>query len=99
MGDVVAEGIKSSPKEKKLIDRLIYVAAVTYPLTTIPQIVDIFISKSSENVSLMTWLLYDAFTVIFLWYAIDKKLKPLIIEYCMWIVAQSAVVFLIMLYR
>lgn len=92
--------IAESPLErKKLIDRLIYIAAITYPLTTVPQILDIIINKSSENVSLLTWLLYDAFTIIFLWYAIDKKLKPLIVEYCMWIVAQTIVVFLILLYR
>jgi uncharacterized protein with PQ loop repeat len=95
----MAEIAKSSTESKKLIDKLIYIAAITYPLTTIPQIVDLFISKSSDNVSLLTWLLYDAFTFIFLWYAIEKKLKPLIIEYCMWIVAQTIVVFLILLYR
>jgi uncharacterized protein with PQ loop repeat len=95
----MAEIVKSSTESKKLIDKLIYIAAITYPLTTIPQIVDLFISKSSDNVSLLTWLLYDAFTFIFLWYAIEKKLKPLIIEYCMWIVAQTTVVFLILLYR
>lgn len=95
----MTEITKSYPENKKLIDRLIYVAAITYPLTTIPQIVDIFINKSSENVSLLTWILYDAFTLIFLWYAIEKRLKPLIIEYCLWIIAQSIVVFGILLYR
>lgn len=95
----MSEAVNSTTEEKKLIDRLIYVAAITYPLTTIPQIVDIFINKSAENVSLLTWLLYDAFTLIFLWYAIEKKLKPLIIEYCLWILAQSIVVVGIMMYR
>jgi uncharacterized protein with PQ loop repeat len=95
----MVELAKSSSESKKLIDKLIYIAAIAYPLTTVPQIVDLFISKSSENVSLLTWLLYDAFTFIFLWYAIEKKLKPLIIEYCMWIVAQTIVVLLILLYR
>lgn len=95
----MTEIAQSTSEDKKLIDRLIYVAAITYPLTTIPQIIDIFTSKSSENVSLLTWVLYDMFTFIFLWYAIDKKLKPLIIEYCLWIVAQSIVVILILAYR
>lgn len=36
---------------------------------------------------------------VFLWYAIQNKLKPLIIEYCLWIVAQSLVVLLILAYR
>jgi uncharacterized protein with PQ loop repeat len=93
------EDVQNPIEDKKFIDRLIYVAAITYPLTTIPQIADIVINKSSQNVSLLTWLLYDAFTVVFLWYAIEKKLKPLIIEYCLWIAAQSIVVVLILLYR
>jgi uncharacterized protein with PQ loop repeat len=95
----MTETAKTASEDKKLIDRLIYVAAIAYPLTTIPQIIDIFYNKSSENVSLLTWILYDAFTFIFLWYAIEKKLKPLIIEYCMWIVAQSIVVIGILIYR
>lgn len=95
----MTEIAKSSQDSRKLIDRLIYVAAITYPLTTLPQIIDMLISKSSENVSLLTWLLYDAFTFIFLWYAIEKKLKPLVIEYSMWIAAQSVVVILILIYR
>ena len=90
---------KSTLGKQKLIDKLIYIAAISYPLTTIPQIIDIFTNKSSVNVSLATWLLYDLFTFVFLWYAIEKKLKPLIIEYCLWIVAQSIVVFGILLYR
>ena len=95
----MTEIAKAASENKKLIDHLIYVAAIAYPLTTIPQIIDIFYNKSSENVSLLTWILYDAFTLIFLWYAIEKKLKPLIIEYCMWIVAQSIVVIGILIYR
>jgi hypothetical protein len=94
----MTEVAKSHTKNIKLIDRLIYIAAITYPLTTVPQIADIFINKSSGNVSILTWILYDAFTLIFLWYAIEKKLKPLILEYCLWIIAQSAVVIGILLY-
>ena len=94
----MTEAAKSRTKNIKLIDRLIYVAAITYPLTTIPQIADIFIHKSSGNVSILTWILYDAFTLIFLWYAIEKKLKPLILEYCLWIIAQSAVVIGVLIY-
>lgn len=90
--------ITTDHSPKKLIDKLIYWAAIVYPLTTIPQIMDIFSKKSSGDVSLATWLMYDLFTFVFLWYAIDKKLKPLIIEYCLWIIAQSIVVVGILLY-
>jgi uncharacterized protein with PQ loop repeat len=95
----MAQKVIELHEPKKLIDKLIYVVALTYPLSTIPQIVDIYASKSSENISLLTWLLYDAFTFVFLWYAIQNRLKPLIIEYSMWIVAQSIVVAGILIYR
>lgn len=94
----MTELAKSHPENKKLIDKVIYIAAITYPLTTLPQIFDIFINKSSGNVSISTWILYDAFTFIFLWYAVEKRLKPLVLEYCLWIIAQSVVVLGILLY-
>lgn len=95
----MTETTKSPIEEKKLIDRIIYFAAIIYPLTTIPQVVEIFAHKSAGNISLATWVSYDLFTVIFLWYAIEKKLKPLVIEYCLWIVTITLVVIGIMLYR
>lgn len=90
---------KSTIENKKLIDRIIYFAAIIYPLTTIPQIVDIFTRKSSANISLATWVSYELFTFIFLWYAIEKKLMPLIIEYLLWILAETLVVVGILMYR
>lgn len=95
----MTEIVQTPQEKKKFIDRLIYVVAIAYPLTTIPQISDIFTNKSSGNVSLLTWILYDLFTFIFLWYAVQNKLKPLVIEYCMWIIAQSIVVLGILLYH
>ena len=86
-------------KPKKFIDKLIYVVAIVYPLTTIPQIYDIFVYKSAMSISLLTWVLYDLFTCIFLWYAIENKLKPMIVEYSMWIIVQSIVVVGVFLYR
>ncbi|MFA5015218.1 MAG: hypothetical protein WC549_06735 [Actinomycetota bacterium] len=86
-------------KQTPFIDKIIYVAAIAYPLTTIPQIVTIFVDQSSANVSLATWVLYDIFTIVFLWYAISKKIKPLVLEYSLWIVAQTIVVIGILIYR
>ena len=85
-------------KDEKFINKFIYVAVVIYPLSTIPQIIDIFANRSAENVSLATWFMYDIITVIFLWYAIENKLKPLIIEYSLWLIAQSIVVTGILIY-
>ena len=86
-------------KQTTFIDKFIYVAAIAYPLTTIPQIVTIFVDRSSANVSLATWVLYDIFTIVFLWYAISKKIKPLVLEYSLWIVTQTIVVIGILIYR
>lgn len=76
-----------------------YVVALVYPLTTIPQIVTIFGNRSSQNVSLVSWLLYAVCSVITLIYALTYQLKPLIIEGVLWVVMYSAVLVGILAYR
>jgi uncharacterized protein with PQ loop repeat len=90
--------MKNEPSNVKFINKFIYFAAIVYPLTTIPQIIQIFTRKSAGNVSLLTWILYDLFTLVFLWYAIENRIRPLVIEYSMWLIAQSLVVLGIFLY-
>ena len=94
----IVNGMNSNKDKTTIINKLIYAAAIIYPLTTVPQILQIFIAKNATNVSLWTWVSYDLFTLIFLWYAISNRLKPLVIEYSMWLVAQSIVVLGILLY-
>lgn len=85
-------------KEKKQIDWLMWLAGLVGPISTIPQIYVIYVNKSATNISMLSWGLYSATTVVFLLYSIIHKLKPLIINSLLWLLADTAVIVGIMLY-
>ncbi len=68
------------------------VVAIIYPLTTLPQVIDIFRNHKADGISVLTWALYLIFTVFFLLYAVRRQLTPLIIGYSLWLVMEGAVV-------
>lgn len=79
-------------KEQTAIDRMMMLVGSLTPLATIPQIMTIYSAQSVENVSLLTWILYDLSAILFLSYAILHKLPPLIISSILWIIVDSAVI-------
>ena len=71
-----SNSIVSEATTKKL-DKLIAVLAFVSPLTVLPQIINIWVHKEVEGVSVMTWLLFLIFTLIYIAYAAahnDKRL-------------------------
>ena len=79
-------------KNKKMtsIDKLMYFASFAYPFTAIPQIIQVYTSKDVTSLSLISFALYVLFGSIFLAYAVNKKLKPLIIEGALWLLIYIA---------
>ena len=78
-------------KEKKQIDWLMWLAGLVGPISTIPQIYVIYANQSATDISLLSWLMYTATTMIFLLYSIIHKLRPLIINSVLWMIANVAV--------
>ena len=66
-------------------DKLVMVATVAYPLTAVPQIVKVFSTHSAHDLSLTSWVLYAILESIFLVYAIQKRLVPIIIQDSIWL--------------
>ena len=79
--------------------KLIYLASVAYPLTTIPQIIEIYGNQSAQNLSLLSWCLYLFFALVFLSYGLHQKLKPIILLESLWVVTYAVVIFGILLYQ
>jgi len=69
---------------------VIYFASFAGPVMTIPQIYDVWTSKS-PSVSELTWASYIIIAVIWLYYGIVHKEKPIILSNVLWIVAEAAV--------
>ena len=81
------------------IDKLMYFASFAYPFTAVPQIVQVYTSKDVTSLSLVSFALYVVFGSIFLAYAANKKLKPLIIEGALWLLIYLAMLVGIILFN
>ena len=75
------------------IDRVVTVIAFVGPLSSLPQIFEIwFVDKSAAGVSVITWTAFVLMAVIWLLYGIVHKQRPIVISNALWIVAQSLIV-------
>jgi len=75
------------------IDRLVTAVAFIGPLTSLPQIFEIwFVDKSAAGVSVITWTAFVLMAIVWLVYGIVHRQRPIIISNTLWIVAQSLIV-------
>lgn len=75
-----------------LVDRLTYIVAIIEPVITLPQVYIIFHDKTAEGIAISSWVGYEVFTAIWLWYGIVHKERAIIIYQALWLVMQTAVI-------
>lgn len=83
----------------KRVERFALLAGIVQPLITVPQIISIYSNQSARDVSLLTWLGYLLFGIIFLFYGLVFKLKPIWIGQIIWVTMQTITVVGILIYR
>lgn len=81
----------TKPKHSSLIDRIVLFVAIAEPLMTIPQVYQIWSSRSATGVSPLTWLGYLLAAITWLVYGIKTKDKPLIVSSLLWAVTEGLV--------
>ena len=81
----------SKKTKPKLIDRLIYVAAIVEPVVAIPQVYQIFHGRTAAGISISTWAGYDVLSLVWLWYGFAHKEKVIIFYQSSWLVLQSVI--------
>lgn len=85
-------------KYKKRIENFALAAGIVQPLITLPQIIAIYGNQSAKDVSLLTWVGYLIFGVIFLVYGIVFNLRPIWVGQIIWVSMQAITVAGILLY-
>lgn len=80
-------------------DNFIYIFAFTTPLFELPQLIHIVLSKSAENVSLLTWGYLAVSSLVWLIYGIKKRMKPLIVSYILYVVVEFSIAIAIIVYN
>jgi uncharacterized protein with PQ loop repeat len=81
-----------------LLDKAVMTIAFIEPLTTFGQIFQIWKHKNVSGNSLFTWSFFAVSAIIWLFYGIKLKNKPLIISSFLWVVTETIVVAQILYY-
>ena len=89
---------KNPSASTRLLDKIVLIIAFLAPLVEIPQLLEIYVNKAAQNVSMLTWGLFVVFGIPWLLYGIAHKEKPIIILYALWIIIDSAIVIGIIMY-
>jgi uncharacterized protein with PQ loop repeat len=63
----------------RIVDHLIYSVAIIEPLFSLPQAYQIYHERAAVNVSILSWLGFEAMTLIWLWYGFVHKEKMILI--------------------
>lgn len=74
------------------IERLAYLAGIASPIATIPQLLQIWVTKNAEAISLVTWTSYLLIVTIMALYGVMHKEKPLIIMYVPLIIIDALII-------
>ena len=72
----------------KLIGKVAYMVALVGPLSSVPQIYEIWSERNAAGVSFVTWTLFLLTSLVWLLYAMSKRDRPLIISNALWIVGE-----------
>jgi hypothetical protein len=78
-------------KQLTLFDKIIILAAFMYPLSGLPQVVEVF-NGQTAGVSLWSWVGFICFSGLFLAYGMIHKVAPMIITNVLWLAVDSLVI-------
>ena len=83
---------------KNMLGRLVLAVAIAEPLSTIPQIIDLYSSKDAHGLSLLSWFLFFIGASIWLAYGVKIKNIPLIISSFLWVTTELILIVGILIY-
>lgn len=81
----------SKKKQKNLLDNIVAVAAFVYPMSGLPQVMLVFQGRT-EGVSVGSWSMFVAFSLLFLIYGMIHRIKPMVVTNFLWILVDMFVV-------
>lgn len=78
--------------QRKVINKSIFAVALVQPLSTVPQAVTIYTRHNATSISIMSWVLYVVFDLMWLWYGINEKQRAIIVSAAMFSFLEGVVV-------
>lgn len=84
--------IHKQNKQRSAADKIVYVAAIIEPFFVLPQIIQIFRLQNAESISLLTWVGLNVLTAVWIWWAILKKEKVIILYQGLYFIFNTLVI-------
>jgi uncharacterized protein with PQ loop repeat len=85
-------------KQKEPFDFVVYFFTVATPLFELPQAISIYTSQDASGVSIWTWGFFCLADVVWITYAVRRKILPLIFMYSGYLLIELSIVAGILLY-
>jgi uncharacterized protein with PQ loop repeat len=85
-------------KVKRFVDKLVYFASIMGVLMTLPQIWLIYVGRNASGLSIISYCSYLVIGLIWLYYGILHKAKPIILVNTIWFFLYIAIIVGIVLY-
>lgn len=89
---------KKHPTKNTIFDAVLLWIAIIEPLSTLPQIIELYKSKDAQGLSLLSWVLFMSASIVWLIYGIRIKSIPLIASSIMWVATELLLIIGILLY-
>lgn len=90
-----AHGLEPFPAKHpwlRLLDRVVLTVGVIGPLTSVPQILKIFILQDASGVSVLSWGIPALLDIPWIVYGIVHRERPIAISYTLWLLSNVLVV-------
>jgi uncharacterized protein with PQ loop repeat len=84
--------------EVKFFDYIVYFFTIATPLFELPQAYAIYANRSAEDVSLLTWSFFLLDNLVWIIYAMKRRVLPLLITTILYLIIEAVVVVGIILY-
>ena len=84
---------------KRALDRMMFGVAFVAPVVLMPQVIQLYTSKSAEGLSLPTWFLLGAINFLWALYGFVHKEKPVVISSFFMGILNMSIAVGIVLYR
>ena len=83
--------IDDENKFKKAYDKFIYIIVILCPIVNLPQLLRIWINKSAEDVSLLSWISFTIISITWFIQGILHKKRPIIIMNFFLVIVQALI--------
>lgn len=74
-----------------LLDRMIFVVGALGPISASAQVYKIWVEKTAEGVSIITWLANFLFSIVWVIYGVVHKEKSIVLTYTLWILINGLI--------